>query len=147
MLKKFFLTFFMAAFYRIKLLRLKNTYFPLFWDSSSPNSPSLFVIVFWGSRSSLSQMFFKIGVLKNFANFIGKHQCWNIFLIKLQAWRPSTLLKRDSNAGVFLLNLRYFTEHFFLKSTPGGSNWTNSGYLCDSLCGEVMLWSFSTTLP
>ena len=24
-------------------------------------------------------MFFKIGVLKNFANFIGKHQCWSIF--------------------------------------------------------------------
>ena len=24
-------------------------------------------------------MFFKIGVLKNFTNFIGKHQCWSIF--------------------------------------------------------------------
>ena len=23
-------------------------------------------------------MFFKIGVLKNFANFIGKHQCWSM---------------------------------------------------------------------
>ena len=29
-------------------------------------------------RSSLSQMFFKIDVLKNFANFIGKHQCWSL---------------------------------------------------------------------
>ena len=37
------------------------------------------------NRSCLSQMFFKIVVLKNFANFIGKHQCWSIFLIKLQA--------------------------------------------------------------
>ena len=34
-------------------------------------------------RSSHSQMFFKIGVLKNVANFTGKHQCWSFFLIKL----------------------------------------------------------------
>ena len=26
--------------------------------------------------SSSSQMFFKIGALKNFENFTGKHQCW-----------------------------------------------------------------------
>ena len=48
-------------------------------------------------RSSRLQMFFKIGVLKNFANFTGKHLCWSLFLIKLQGWRPSTLSKRDSN--------------------------------------------------
>ena len=28
-----------------------------------------------------SQMFFKIDVLKNFANFTGKHQCWSLFLV------------------------------------------------------------------
>ena len=47
-------------------------------------------------RSSRSQMFFKIGALKNFANFKGKHLCWSLFLIKLQAPRPTILLKRDS---------------------------------------------------
>ena len=36
-------------------------------------------------RSSRSQMFFKIGVLKNFAIFAEKHLCWSLFLIKLQA--------------------------------------------------------------
>ena len=36
-------------------------------------------------RSSHSQLFFKIGVMKNFATFTGKHLCWNLFLIKLQA--------------------------------------------------------------
>ena len=35
-------------------------------------------------RSSGPQMFFKLGVLKNFANFTGKHLCWSLFLIKLQ---------------------------------------------------------------
>ena len=34
------------------------------------------------SRSSRLQMFFKIGVLKNFAKFIGKHLCWCLFLIE-----------------------------------------------------------------
>ena len=78
--------------------------------SCSPNSPPLFVKVFWGepNRSSLSQKFYKVGVLKYFANFIGKHQCKSIFLIKLQAWTPATLLKRESNTGVFLWNLRKF---------------------------------------
>ena len=29
------------------------------------------------------QMYFKMGVLKNFANFTGKHLCWSLFLIKV----------------------------------------------------------------
>ena len=53
-------------------------------------------------------MFFKIGVLKNFAIFSGKHLCWSHFLKKLQAFRPATLLKRDSDTGVFLGTLRNF---------------------------------------
>ena len=36
-------------------------------------------------RSSRSQMFLKIGVLKNLANFTGTHLCWSLFLIKLQS--------------------------------------------------------------
>ena len=38
-------------------------------------------------RSSRLQMFFKKGVLKNFANFIGKHLCRSLFLLKLQTLR------------------------------------------------------------
>ena len=46
------------------------------------------------------QRFFRIGVLKNFAKLIGKQLCWCFFLIKLQALRPGTLLKRDSNTDI-----------------------------------------------
>ena len=35
-------------------------------------------------RSSRSQMFFKIGILKNSPNFTGKHLRWSIFLIKFK---------------------------------------------------------------
>ena len=31
------------------------------------------------TRSSCSQMLFKIGVLKNFEIFRGKHPCWSLF--------------------------------------------------------------------
>ena len=45
-------------------------------------------------RSSCSQVFFKVGILKNFTIFTEKHPCGTLFLIKLQAWRPITLTKR-----------------------------------------------------
>ena len=48
-------------------------------------------------------MFFKIDAFKNFAIFIGgEHLSWSLFLTKLQAFMPVTLLKRDSNTGVLL---------------------------------------------
>ena len=53
-------------------------------------------------NSSRSQMFFKISALKNFAIFTGKHLCGSFILTKLQAFRPATLLKKDSHTGVFL---------------------------------------------
>ena len=31
---------------------------------------------------------FQKGVLKNFVIFTGKHMCWSLFIIKLQAFRP-----------------------------------------------------------
>ena len=45
------------------------------------------------SRSSRSQMFFKIGVLNNIANFTGKQLYLSFFLIKLQACFPVKLVK------------------------------------------------------
>ena len=47
-------------------------------------------------------MFFKINVLKNFAIFTGKKLRWSPYFINLQAFRPGTFLKRDSNIIVFL---------------------------------------------
>ena len=44
----------------------------------------------------------KNGGLENFAHFKKKHLCWSLFRKKLQARRPASLLKRDSNADVFL---------------------------------------------
>ena len=56
----------------ISLLRLRVTQKPLI----------LSFLVFLSFRSSCSQIFFKIVVLKNFANFTGKHLVWSLFFLK-----------------------------------------------------------------
>ena len=59
-------------------------------------------------RKQPLELLYKKRVLRNFANFIGKHLCRSLFLIGLQAFRAAALLKRDSNTDVFLWNLRNF---------------------------------------
>ena len=50
------------------------------------------------------QVFHKKAVFKNLAIFIGKQEnCVGVsFLMKIQAFSPLALLKRDSNKGAFL---------------------------------------------
>ena len=62
-------------------------------------------------------MYFRISALKDFAIFTGKHLCWSLFLINMQAWRPATLLKKRVQHRFFPVkfakNLRtpFFIEH------------------------------------
>ena len=53
----------------------------------------------------------KLRVLKDFANFIGKHLCWSLFLIKLQARRPKTPIQMFSCEICEILRNTYFEEH------------------------------------
>ena len=68
------------------------------------------------SKSSRSQMFFELSRIKNFAIFTGKHLCSGLFLIKLQAFRPATFLKRDSNTGVSCGYCEIFKNSFFREN-------------------------------
>ena len=52
-------------------------------------------------RSSHKRCFTEKAVLKNFAIFTEKHPGVRLFK-KSQAFKQATLLKRDSNTGVFL---------------------------------------------
>ena len=67
----------------------------------------------WLIQKQPPEWFCKDGVLKNFPNFTIKHLCYSLFLIKLQALRPATLLKRGSNTGVFLWNYKIFKKTYF----------------------------------
>ena len=73
--------------------------FTNFWyiKSSVPNLTPI-----WTRSHGLRRCSVKKGVLKNFINSTGKRLCWSPFLIKLQPFRPTTLLKKDSNTGAFL---------------------------------------------
>ena len=73
-------------------------------------------------------MLFKIGALKNFANFTRKHLCWSLFLKKFQAFRPETLLKSDSNAGVFCETCKIFKNIFLNRKLPVAASETDHDY-------------------
>ena len=77
-------------------------------------------------------MFFKIGVLKNFAIFTRKHLCWNLFVIQLQSSSPATILKSNSSTGVFLWTLPNFKEHLFWKTSANGCFWNLMKVFFDS---------------
>ena len=51
-------------------------------------------------RSSHSQMFFKIGFLKKFVNYTGKHLRWSLLFIKVGGMKPFYPQKQSS--GFFL---------------------------------------------
>ena len=61
-------------------------------------------------------MFYKKSVLKNFANFTGKHLCWSLFLINLQDldlqlyWKE-TLTQVFSSEISEIFKYTYFKEH------------------------------------
>ena len=50
--------------------------------------------------------------------------CWSLFLINFQAYKPATLLQRDSNTGVFLWILKNFKNLYFK-----GHLWTTASEL------------------
>ena len=70
-------------------------------------------------RSSSSQMFFKIGVLKNFTIFTRKYLCWNLFVIQLQSTSPATILKGNYSTSVFLWTLPNFKDLLWKTSENG----------------------------
>ena len=102
----------------------------------------LFSLISRICRSSHRRYSVKKGVLKDFANFTGKHLCRSLFLIKLQAFRPANLLKRYFNTGNFLWNLRNFYEHLFWRTSTLAASRYFSFY--SSL--RKILWSWCVIL-
>ena len=67
--------------------------------------------------TSRPQMFFKVGVLKSYAIYAGKHLCWSIFLKKFQYFMPTTL--KETPAKVFSCEYcKIFKNSFFHRTLP-----------------------------
>ena len=66
-------------------------------------------------RTSHQRCSIKQAVLKNFVIFAGKHQCWSLFLIKLQTWRSATFQK-ETPKKVFSCQFSRFLRTYILKN-------------------------------
>ena len=77
-----------------------------------------FVLLCQRVKSSRSQMLFKIGVLKNFPIFTGKHLCWSLFFNKVAGLRPRILLKKRLQHSCFPLNFAKFLRTPFYTEQP-----------------------------
>ena len=92
-------------------------------------------------RSSRLQMFFKIGVLKNFTNFTEKHLCWSSYLIKI-----------DSKTGVFFSQKSIFfnTEKHCAKNVQSETENKFCKTKCVKLnyykCAHFLLFLFLSIL-
>ena len=85
--------------------------------------------IIWCFRSSRSQMFFKVGVLKSFAKFTWKHLCQSLFLKKFREifkktfsterhWMNASDVLNLFHANVsFLYRLKTLENHFLTFHT------------------------------
>ena len=94
-------TWFLSTMFMAMLILQRCNYFTSISIARSFNDFNYWLLHII-SRSSQSHMFYKIGFLKNFVQFIRKHLCWTVFFNKLHAWGMQLYQKRDSGTGVFL---------------------------------------------
>ena len=75
-------------------------------------------------RSSRSQMFFKVAILKNSAIFTEKYLYWSLFSINLQA-RPEGLQRYKKETPIQLFFCEYckvFKNSFFYITSPAAAS-------------------------
>ena len=81
------------------------------------------------------ELFCKKVVLRNFANFTGKHLCWSFFLIELPevcSFIKKRLRQRCfPEEFAFLMNLQNFQEHLIWRL------WTIACETCSFICARV----------
>ena len=92
-------------------------------------------------RSSLLQIFYKIGALKSHAKLTEKHICLRFIFIKVAVWRAATLSKNK-------LWHSYFPKNFakFLRAPPV-KNTSGQLLLSASITWNAKLLNFSSNFP
>ena len=74
-----------------------------------------------------TDVWWKKGILKNFAKFTGKQMCQSVFFNKVSGLRSAFLLKKRLWHRCFHVNFAKFLRTPFLQNTCGG-------YFCHSEC-------------
>ena len=70
-------------------------------------------------RKQPPEVFYKKGVLENFAKFTAKHLCQSLFLNKIAGLRSAILLKKRLWHRCFPANFAKFSRTPFLQNTSG----------------------------
>ena len=68
------------------------------------------------SRSSRQEVFFKKGILRNFAKFTGKRLCQSLFFDKVAGLRPANLFLKKTLAQVFSREFCEISNTYFSGS-------------------------------
>ena len=71
----------------------------------------------YGGTEAACFMFYKKGVLRNFAKFTEKHQCQSVFFNKV-AGRPCNFIKKETQAQVFSCEFCEIFKNTFSQGTP-----------------------------
>ena len=101
-------------------------------------------------------MFCQKSVLRNFANFIGKHLCQSLFFNKVVGLKSATLQREETLAQVFSGEFCEISKNtFFLQSTPrwlllkvATGGWRPEGFIKKGLqhmCFTVNILKFLRT--
>ena len=81
------------------------------------------------TRAATERCSIKIGVIKNFAKFSGKHLCRDLFFNKVAGLKPGTLLKKRLRHSCFPGNFAKFLRTAFLKNTLGDWFWNDKNQM------------------
>ena len=84
-----------------------------------------------GSAELIARRRFLKDLLRKILWNLQEHLCRNIV-----ALQPVTLLKRDSDAAVFMWVLRNFLEHIFYWTSPSAYMWIKRAVLCEVRCSR-----------
>ena len=100
-------------------------------------------------QKQLPEVFCKKDVVKNLTIFMGK-TCVGVSLIKLQGWRPATLLKKYSNTQVFSCEIwktfkkTYFEEHLQTTASAAQVLFTDFQQKCITTIFRTLFNVFTT---
>ena len=101
-------------------------------------------------RSSPSLMFFKIGVLKNFATFTGKHLCWPLqaFFYRTPTVAASGFSRQQKSAKIFFSWIWYLLSNSFKNASKTSEAATGTPFFKKSVrrnfanfTGKRLCWS------
>ena len=87
--------------------------------------------------SSLSEVFCKKGVFRNFTRFTGKHLCQSLFFNKVAGLRPTTLVNKRLQNRYFPVNSVKFLRTPFYRTPLVAASITPKNVGCyDYTCPE-----------